>query len=82
MATRSRTAAAVVEAPAPRVPALMHPDVQALLAVQADDFEVYNLEDRLTEMESEATEAGSIVAPEGSAPARTAPTPPRRSPRT
>ncbi|CAN5858183.1 hypothetical protein BH11GEM1_BH11GEM1_30940 [soil metagenome] len=26
----------------------MHPDVQALLAVQADDLELYNLEDRLT----------------------------------
>ena len=48
MAIRSRTAAAVVEPPTPRVPALMHPDVQALLAVQADDLEVYNLEDRLT----------------------------------
>ena len=47
MATRSRTAAAVVEAPTPRVPALIHPDVQALLAVQADDLELYNLEDRL-----------------------------------
>lgn len=48
MATRSRTAAAVVEVPTPRLPALMHPDVQALLAVQADDLELYNLEDRLT----------------------------------
>ena len=48
MATRSRTAAAVVEPPTPRVPALIHPDVQALLAVQADDLELYNLEDRLT----------------------------------
>jgi hypothetical protein len=48
MAIRSRTAAAVVEAPTPRVPALMHPDVQSLLAVQADDLELYNLEDRLT----------------------------------
>ena len=50
MATRSRPAAAVIEPPTPRVPALMHPDVQSLLAVQADDLEVYNLEDRLTSL--------------------------------
>ena len=48
MATRTRTAAAAVEPPTPRLPALMHPDVQSLLAVQADDLEVYQLEDRLT----------------------------------
>ena len=48
MAIRSRTAAAVIEPPTPRLPALMHPDVQSLLAVQADDLELYHLEDRLT----------------------------------
>ena len=49
MATRTRIAA-VVEAPIPRPPALMHPDVQALLAVQQDDIQIYHLEDRIASL--------------------------------
>ena len=43
----AKRAAAVIDEPIARPPFLMHPDVQSLLAVQADDLQVYELEDRL-----------------------------------
>ena len=47
----AKKAAAVLEEPIPRPPALMHPDVQSLLAVQVDDVEIYALEDRLASLQ-------------------------------
>ena len=46
----AKRATAVLEEPVPRPPALMHPDVQFLLAVQVDDIELYALEDRLASL--------------------------------
>ena len=46
----AKRATAVLEEPVPRPPALMHPDVQFLLAVQLDDIKVYALEDRLASL--------------------------------
>lgn len=46
----AKRATAVLEEPVPRPPALMHPDVQFLLAVQLDDIELYALEDRLASL--------------------------------
>lgn len=45
-----KRATTVLEEPIPRPPALMHPDVQHLLAVQIDDLELYNLEDELASL--------------------------------
>jgi predicted nucleic acid-binding Zn-ribbon protein len=50
MAIRAKAVKVVPDQPIQRPPFLMHPDVKSLLAVQADDLQLYLLEDRLASL--------------------------------